>query len=389
MSSTKNSPTTTPLRVYLDTSDYSKFADLGYRDVPGVQAVLDYLRKEKAQGRIEVRFSWVHLFEFLKNPDESPLALRKVQFIEELCGEAAFRYASDVFRIERESLGTDIALRQAVASDKGEWFPEIDTPPDMRSKLIQGLKLKFPSLSEAQLEAFMKEAIGAGVTSELSAQFPLAGVYESGVFEAFMDGTSSDQEFARGFMRGFAKPKILITHYLEGKVSARRLFDDLTAGERRIKDLIVHAREEMAQHYKKIGEAGHGIDEIRRYVRNLTMKSSADTNSVLLPTHVRESISKEKFAPELPALSIYSNLLSEYYRDILYPSSSFSTPVIKESDPGDIMHAVYLPFVDIYRTDGRFANLLAKIDKPGGIVVVPKLRQLPEIIEKELKKRTL
>ena len=63
-------------------------------------------------------------------------------------------------------------------------------------------------------------------------------------------------------------------------------------------------------------------------------------------------------------------------------------PKILESDSADILHATYFPYVDLYRTDGRFSSLVSGLPKPSRVRVVPKLHQLPDAIEKELEKRS-
>lgn len=62
-----------PVRIYLDTSDYSRFADIGHhKQSEEIPAILDSLREKKSQGLIEVRFSAIHLVEFLKNQASAP-----------------------------------------------------------------------------------------------------------------------------------------------------------------------------------------------------------------------------------------------------------------------------------------------------------------------------
>jgi hypothetical protein len=62
-------------------------------------------------------------------------------------------------------------------------------------------------------------------------------------------------------------------------------------------------------------------------------------------------------------------------------------PEIKQSDPSDILHALYMPYVDFYRTDGRFASLLGKVAKPASTAVVSNLLQLPSAIDREIARR--
>ena len=104
-----------------------------------------------------------------------------------------------------------------------------------------------------------------------------------------------------------------------------------------------------------------------------------------LPAHVRDMVGKDRYLEELPALSTHCNLVNVYLRDILSPSDVM--PEIKESDAADIFHATYLPYVDLYRTDGRFSSLVEKLPKPPTVRVVPKLRQLPDAIEEQLAHR--
>lgn len=126
---------------------------------------------------------------------------------------------------------------------------------------------------------------------------------------------------------------------------------------------------------------------MRQYVKKLGMSGSSASYLELekLPKHLQEAVGQDRFLKELPALSTHLNVLAVYMRDIIYPSPVL--PEIKESDAGDILHATYLPYVDLYRTDGRFGALMNSVPKPSTVQVVPKLRQLPEVIEKELEKR--
>jgi hypothetical protein len=374
-----------PIRVYLDTSDYSRFADIGYRDQPGIEDVLNFLREKKANGLIEVRFSGVHLFEFLKDPTQNQLALRKVQVLEGLCGDAAFRYPSDAFRREREALGRSVDLWQVTASDEGEWFPETPELSVERDKLIRGLKKKFPRLSRPQLAVLLGRA-AAEIKPALSAQMPLASVYDNGTFERFLAGAISDAEMARELAKGFAKPSVIIGHYLTGNTLAQAMFTNVRDQERAIQQLLVRSRDELMRLSALLEEQGKTKKEIRSQMKNMSHKNSAEYLGLeTLPDEAREAIEKGCYLLALPATSTHCSLLFHYFLDIFLPSSGM--PEIKQSDPSDILHATYLPYVDFYRTDGRFASLLGKVAKPASAVVVGNLLQLPDALDREIAKR--
>jgi hypothetical protein len=384
MAKTPNSP----IRIYLDTSDYSRFADIGRRKEPEIPAVLDFLRQKKSQGLIEVRFSAIHLFEFLKDPSQRALALRKVQVIEELCGDLAFRYIGDVFDREREALRSGLESRPLIVSEDGEWFPEtiVESSFDLDA-VVRGLLEKFPSFNREQLEALIPQAAGY-LKENMSRQLPLANVYGSDLFDRFLSGKISAPEMSREMVKGFAKPSIFITHYLEGNADAQKLFGNLATVERKFCRDLNLSRDKLKEHVKLL--LGLGKDTLkaaRQHVRTLSLSLSAPYLGVgSLPANLQEALGQDRFLAELPALSTHLNLLTIYIRDIVYPSAAM--PEIKESDAADILHATYLPYVDLYRTDGRFGGLMAKLPRPKGVKVVSNLLQLPEAIEKELANRT-
>lgn len=378
-----------PLRIYLDTSDYSRFADIGYRNEPGLAEILSFLREKKEQGLIELRFSAVHLFEFLKDPSQRDLALRKVRIMEELCDDRTFRFFGNVFDLEREALrsGTDPASR--VISNEGEWLPLVE-PDDFFSldTVIREVQERLPMFDAAQLRELIRSPEAAAfVKKGMSQEWPLANVYGSNMIDRFLTDSVSGREMAREVIKGFAKPSILIEHYLEGKTDARKVFSVLAGPEQNLQRSLVQAREELKPHIEFVLGLGDKdtLKKVRQYVKNLRLfdSSASYLGSGELPAHFQEALGQDRFLKELPALSTHYNVLTAYLRDLFYPSTVL--PEIKESDAGDILHATYLPYVDLYRTDGRFGALMNSVAKPSTVKVVPKLHQLRGAIEEKLK----
>lgn len=380
-----------PLRIYLDTSDYSRFADIGYRNEPGLADILHFLREKKEQGLIEIRFSAIHLFEFLKDPSQRTLALRKVQVMEELCDDHSFRFFSDALEQEREALRLGADPASLVISDEGEWFPSIELDDSFKlDTIFPSLLENFPMFGAEQLRAMLKSPEAAAFLKQnMPKELPLANIYGSNLLDRFLSSSISGQEMAREVMKGFTKPSILIDHYLEGRPDAQKFFGMLARLEQQLHGTLVQAQEKLKPHVEFVlGLDQDTIKQTREYVKNLGLSGSSAPYLGLdkLPTHLQEAVGQDRFLKELPALSTHYNVLAAYMRDIIYPSPGL--PEIKESDVGDILHATYLPYVNLYRTDGRFGALMNSVSKPSSVKVVPKLRQLPEAIEKELEKRS-
>jgi hypothetical protein len=372
-----------PVRVYLDTSDYSRFADLERRPDGDLAEVLAYLRERTADGSIEVRFSAIHLFEFLKDPSQRALALRKVKILEELCGERTFRSVGDVFRRESETLAEEPGIAADVSSDVGEWFPETDVTLD-REEIIRRLLESFPSIKRRQLEAMLrKREAAAHLRMELQKALPLWRVYDSDLLERFLVGRVGAAEMAQSLARGFARPSVLIAHYLEGSQNAIKFFGALIAMEQKIQTSLLKWREVARELVRVELAAGRDISDVRRQIK-ATLPTFAPEYLRLkdLPVNLQETLLQGHFALELPGMSIHCSLVRAYLREVVYPANAM--PELKESDAADILHATYLPYTDLYRTDGRFAALLRGLPAPTKDSIVAKARDLPVAIEKTL-----
>ena len=58
---------------------------------------------------------------------------------------------------------------------------------------------------------------------------------------------------------------------------------------------------------------------------------------------------------------------------------------VQESDTGDLMHACYIPYCDIWRGDVKFCNLLIGQQVVGHEKIVKLLTDLPHVIGNKLK----
>jgi hypothetical protein len=87
----------------------------------------------------------------------------------------------------------------------------------------------------------------------------------------------------------------------------------------------------------------------------------------------------------LPALSGATMLTLELARRSVFHTQPRKGTV---SDAGDIFHVTYMPYVDIYRTDGPMANVIREARLARSTEVVAKLEHLPAAIERQLEARS-
>jgi hypothetical protein len=90
-------------------------------------------------------------------------------------------------------------------------------------------------------------------------------------------------------------------------------------------------------------------------------------------------VSDSALASQVPAARVGGLLMASYAAQIL----GYAGPAAKveRSFGGDLVHALYLPHVDLWRTDGRFAELVKQALPEYGSRVVSKLRDLPASID--------
>ena len=87
-----------------------------------------------------------------------------------------------------------------------------------------------------------------------------------------------------------------------------------------------------------------------------------------------------------PSMFTSISVMGGIARKTLQPLVNERTP--KTSDMGDVIHSLYLPHVDFFRTDGFAANVIREIKLPFRTTIVGNLLQLPEAINQRLDEKS-
>jgi hypothetical protein len=83
-----------------------------------------------------------------------------------------------------------------------------------------------------------------------------------------------------------------------------------------------------------------------------------------------------------PSLFTAISVMGGIARKTLQPVENERSPRV--SDMGDVIHSLYLPHVDFFRTDRFAASVIQEIKLPFNTTIVGKLLQLPEAISQRL-----
>ncbi|HEX4955425.1 MAG TPA: hypothetical protein VF017_18700 [Thermoanaerobaculia bacterium] len=377
--------------VYLDTSDYSRLADIGHRkEAEGLRPVLEFLLEEKRHGRVQIRFSFIHILEILKNSSEDlTLALRKASLIERLCGEAVFKYPASVFSTEATRFHEGGLDRGLVTSDEGIWYP--DVIPDMsgfRDEMAILFEEAFRRIGMPEREVRRYVEHG-GLTPKavsdlskmldpLSRQMPMAGgFYEQGAFDDYLKGRRSGEDFASLFAQGvLRRPTVFMEHWLNKFPLALALFDRFTDAEKRIHQTMRHSREFGLDLSKSTPEIAKRVGvQLEQHWGSLDFENLGLEG---LDQETKQKIFGGTPQPDLKAVSAFFIGLRVYLLDNLRPSPVMRKP--RESDPGDLLHLVYMPYADVFRADTYMASLIRRYLAPEA-QVVDELETLPDLVK--------
>lgn len=388
-----------PIQIYLDSSDFSDLSNLENKP-PEYKDVLDYLITMRSRGVINMCFSEAHVIEAAPTSLAAiPAAMRRFRTIKQLCGKNSLIHPIDVIETEVSQDSVGLHNNTDVRRSDGTWMPALVDVSEFIPNVEQIVLDDVKQLGRAERRKYLKNG---KPTARWYAEMREANV---GEWEAI----ANHLPLSTGAIR-------TVQQYFTGAASRD---DALRALHNSITDLEVFghwytkdwsAASAMSQHLREIG------DEFKRALRDARKQFE-----ILMQSHTAAGEDPKKFL----ALSIraFYEVLAEssdqLARDIAGGMGAVSKPMDdpwsaapgltcsvtlamhvarrsvasqhprdpKGSDFPDAYHAVYLPYVDIFRADGFMAGMLSECKLPFSTLIVEKLLQLPAKIEEILDAR--
>ncbi|MDO8280576.1 MAG: hypothetical protein Q7T63_20990 [Burkholderiaceae bacterium] len=390
-----------PLRIYLDSSDYSVLSDpdRAAREAPGV---LEALQRLRDAGLVEFFFSAAHLTEMAPvQPAYTDAALRRSSMLAALCGGNCLVHHETLFRAE-VSAALGLSSGAIDPSDRnGKWFPEgaTEMSPVTEADHLRSIRSTIadvlPNATRAQrrrvqrkvtkggkLRPALRCALGRGAEegdlSEILAIYPMRPD-AARVLARYIAGGATAAEATAAFESSLRDPRWMMQWFekhhdkLTPFISwARGPAAQLTDRVRELARHVEHARANpMITEERRVSTYGPAkweelqanmlVGIAHRFGEGL--KSSAKLDIALVDK-------------DCPGISTAIRSLHSAWHSITFENPR--TP--KDSDFVDALHAAYAPYVDVFRTDGFMANHVAKQVARFGTTVVPKLSSLPEAL---------
>ena len=327
--------------------------------------------------------------------------------MDELSKGSAFRHCKMIFQDEinffHEKKKKRSARNKVLAiSEEGDWFPQIDSVLKIKEKLATAL-LEEITKKDVSLEVkkyakravFTKGKINAkgleilaSVSDEvcvaLQQELPVGNsIYTENKFKEMLTGKISEREFCLELMRGVFRPENFVTEYFEENDFANKLFSWFLEFERDAMNMLRNSREFLVEMISQAKKQGNDIDFnqiLRRHSSDSTDHQLAREDKI--PVELINEMANGAPHPILRSIAIQLMVHREFFKDNMSVSDNMRK--IRDSDAGDILHSFYIPYVDIFRTDGYFANLTGGIAQKFECQVLNNLEKLPGVIEHSL-----
>jgi hypothetical protein len=390
-----------PITVYLDTQDYSRFGKViaaGSRTQDA--EIFERLKTLRSQGLARFVYAVPILSELLQyEPEYERETLAKAQAVEELCGGSALIWLPRLIESQANAFGRSIGLSlpdvmlECIRSEN-EWFPRISGQlNDFKDRLqggLDGAAAKFGPLNRAQ-----RRAVGANkrdgkliaATRTIAPQvadkygIPVRSVERA--ILPLLQGKCSGDEASRLLFGAVAQPTAFVHVFFKVQKREKTLLNFIG----KLGEKLGHSLLEFRRQAEPLLASKQHVDYLRSLIRadvgkfSKTILGMVDTDEAEqgVNSGVLQAIIDHPAATStIPCLQIAIPLLLGYLEQTV---AVLGTPSkVERGFGGDLIHALYLDCVDIWRSDGRFSELVRQRLPDRADKVQPSLPALPDHI---------
>lgn len=399
------------LNVYLDSQDFSRFADPWRTES---QETYQRLLDATKAGKIVCRFSAIHIMEALHiSADDKKHALRRAEVIRNLCGSHCLLFWQDLVVAEAEAVISEVSFTKSKALlDNGQWaaIPQFD-PKAFRRDFQDALKKQKNEINSQLIQANVsrserrrrladvKAGKLPGTSLEATEALMKNGMNDlSDDAKRLMDHVSPRDMHAllrgRGSLGGVREglssvlldlPTFFNRHY-DGAVGLQQAFGMLRRIGADISRATLEARTAMDEMADLSGpqaakaKARHSLKKFQQKTREKILKRIWEVEGLKskgISFAVWEAsviASKPGAIPSVDALVEGLSIHLQRY------ASAGANRNLEDSDFGDMFHMIYMPYVDAFRCDVNAKQVAAPIAKRLGVRLLSRPRDLDALL---------
>jgi len=393
--------------VYLDSSDYSVLSNPRIQTASTIH-IRDRLLDWAKSGEVKFLFSGVHLSEMA--PVESAYATSataRADLLTELCGRNALISFDRLLVLELGGIGGDRPDLGIVRTVNADWFPKIDddiVPLVNWADAIKNIDddVKHRGVNRHQRRAANRRLFKKGHPTQ-EAVILLEAFSGSIEFEKFLElypmhpsnaeilwkytlGIVKTEDANLAFVESLRDPKWMMRWFEKHHDQLTPIIQWLRGSSQGLTVAIKALTEKATEIFEM--EERLGVESSRGVFSKNNWDQAQDHLAVSTASQMREKFipgshvefTSDQFDASCPGFSCCLRSLHSSIRSAV--GESARTP--KDSDIVDAIHAMYAPYVDIFRADSFMSTYIIENAAKHGTIVVSKLNSLVEVIERQL-----
>jgi hypothetical protein len=392
-----------PAVVYLDSQDYSRFGDAlrGKSDI-ATQELFRTLEARRHSGAAIFAVSMPILGELLQyNSSYRETTFKKAEAVERLCGSWALAYPSRLVAAEIADAAFQLGFlstpRQVplLSSDR-YWFPNVgDELRHFRARLRAEFEAEAATIQlnsrtlrrrmKKQVRKFDPVAAARGAAPMMAAEYGIPVEAITGSILSFLQGKIPPEEASRRLFSAIAAPTTFVGAYFE-KVETDR--SELPAWMSQVGAGFEARFIELRQRCEPLLKYDQGRESLtamleawpRRIGHSVLRMGADDAREFAVDETLFDRLtSLPEVVDTVPSCGIVGRALTEYVRQLL--GFRGTQAAIERSFGGDLVHALYLPHVDLWRGDRRFSSVMKAAAPQFADRIVASLKELPAAID--------
>jgi len=321
----------------------------------------------------------------------------------ELGGDDLVRFPTDICKLE---LSRALANHETVActfseilSGANEWFgAEVpDNLNDRRKEIDEAIERALSHLNRHERRqrrselnprkktnhAIIRSLIKDGLRKSPPSKSPMEQLIDPDLVLGWYLGTTSDAEFRRNSLKTARDPYLLFKYFVDEFGYREKLYSMVRDQGLKWSKIIETGMSQCAPLFAGAKQTGHSIspkelvsqitgDSFRRQV----VGSMAETD---LGQLTEDQITETKERSPSTAIFIQAVLGTLQVRlqstQARAEAGNLVPTNVKQSDYGDFMHAIYAPYVDVFRCDAAFGEIIKNHPAAQG-KIMPKRKHL-------------
>lgn len=394
--------------IYLDSSNYSDLSQPSENIAAPDDLLLSRLRKEVASATVFCPLSPMHILEAI-HADLSyrDAATRRARLMRELCVATHLVYPTEVGRLEAErffSTSSDPLGLDDIMSKDDEWFgikPAtnlIDNRRDLHTKLLKRIdESGIPRRERRKLRATLKTSTPSDESpwrdllarnfQPQTLEFPFSLLSPQVMFEWFL-GVIDDAVLNERLLGILRDPPTLIGRLIDLTDHRSSFFGILRNIGGQITENLSQRMGDLTHKVTALTEAGVPLSDLKidKAVRE---ELTAEKICSIFDARIGDLSEREMrdFLERSPSCRLFARASKQYILQILYKNLhavSHGRPLGKTGKPsdfGDLMHSLYIPYVDAFRCDASFGDVLRQSGAPNDRLV-PKRQTLVDLLDR-------